>query len=137
MNLRLLSSQRDSHAAVCHFRSTTEILTRGAPCGDLVLAPSSINTKSAGSCDNCTAAQRQSCASRLASIPLLGAVMAIRTNLLAGIHLALAADVLLTLTAVAVISAGLNRATGPTEEQWLRQRAELIRRLLAPRQSSV
>ena len=43
-------------------------------------------------------------------IPLLGAVMAIRTNLLAGIHLALAADVLLTLTAVAVISAGLNRA---------------------------
>ena len=36
-------------------------------------------------------------------IPLLGAVMTLRADLLAGIHLALAADVLLTLTAVALI----------------------------------
>jgi MFS family permease len=42
-------------------------------------------------------------------IPLLGAVMAIRADLLAGIHLALAADVLLTLMAVILIRAGLNR----------------------------
>ncbi|MBV9251481.1 MAG: MFS transporter [Acetobacteraceae bacterium] len=42
-------------------------------------------------------------------IPVLGAVMAIRSDLLAGIHLALTANVLLTLTAVAVISTGLNR----------------------------
>src|SRR5215510_4890410 len=42
-------------------------------------------------------------------IPILGAVMVMRANLLAGIHLALAVDVLLTLTVVAVISAGLNR----------------------------
>jgi hypothetical protein len=42
-------------------------------------------------------------------IPLLGAVMAIRANLLAGIDLALAADVLLTLTAVVLIRAGLSR----------------------------
>jgi hypothetical protein len=33
-------------------------------------------------------------------IPVFGAVMALRADLLAGIHLALAADVLLTLTAV-------------------------------------
>ena len=42
-------------------------------------------------------------------IPLLGAVMTIRADLLAGIHLALAADVLLTLTAVILIRAGLMR----------------------------
>jgi MFS family permease len=42
-------------------------------------------------------------------IPLLGAVMAIRADLLAGIHLALAADILLTLMAVILIRAGLNR----------------------------
>jgi MFS family permease len=42
-------------------------------------------------------------------IPLLGAVMTIRADLLTGIHLALAADVLLTLMAVAIIRAGLNR----------------------------
>jgi MFS family permease len=42
-------------------------------------------------------------------IPLLGAVMAIRADLLAGIHLALAADVLLTLMAVILIRAGLSR----------------------------
>jgi hypothetical protein len=42
-------------------------------------------------------------------IPVLGAVMATRANLLAGIHLALAVDVLLTLTAVILIRAGLNR----------------------------
>jgi predicted MFS family arabinose efflux permease len=42
-------------------------------------------------------------------IPALGAVMAIRANLLAGIRLALVADVVLTLTAVAIIWAGLNR----------------------------
>jgi len=41
-------------------------------------------------------------------IPLLGAVMAIRADLLAGIHLALAADVLLTLMAVILIRAGLS-----------------------------
>jgi hypothetical protein len=40
-------------------------------------------------------------------IPALGAVMTIRADLLAGIHLALAANVLLTLTAVALIRAGL------------------------------
>lgn len=40
-------------------------------------------------------------------IPLLGAVMLLRADLLAGIHLALVADVLLTLTAVAMIGAGL------------------------------
>ena len=42
-------------------------------------------------------------------IPLLGAVMTIRADLLAGIHLALAADVLLTLMAVILIRAGLSR----------------------------
>jgi MFS family permease len=42
-------------------------------------------------------------------IPLLGAVMTIRADLLTGIHLALAADVLLTLTAVALIRAGLKQ----------------------------
>ena len=40
-------------------------------------------------------------------IPLLGAVMTIRADLLSGIRLALAADVLLTLTAVILIRAGL------------------------------
>jgi hypothetical protein len=35
--------------------------------------------------------------------------MTIRADLLAGIHLALAADVLLTLTAVILIRAGLSR----------------------------
>jgi predicted MFS family arabinose efflux permease len=40
-------------------------------------------------------------------IPVLGAVMAIRADLLAGIHLALAADVVLTLTAVLMVAAGL------------------------------
>jgi MFS family permease len=43
-------------------------------------------------------------------IPVLGAVMAARSDLLAGIRLALVADVLLTLTAVTLIRAGLNRA---------------------------
>ena len=43
-------------------------------------------------------------------IPVLGAVMAIRADLLAGIQLALAADVVLTLTAVVIIWAGLNRS---------------------------
>jgi MFS family permease len=43
-------------------------------------------------------------------IPVLGAVMAVRSDLLAGIRLALVADVLLTLTAVTLIRAGLNRA---------------------------
>jgi MFS family permease len=42
-------------------------------------------------------------------IPLLSAVMSIRADLLAGIHLALAADVVLTLTAVILIRAGLRR----------------------------
>jgi hypothetical protein len=42
-------------------------------------------------------------------IPILGAVMAIRADLLDGIHLALAADVLLTLSAVALIYVNLNR----------------------------
>ena len=42
-------------------------------------------------------------------IPLLGAVMLLQADLLAGIHLALAADVLLTLTVVAMISAGLKQ----------------------------
>ena len=40
-------------------------------------------------------------------IPLLGAVMVMRADLLAGIHLALAVDVALTLTVVAMIMAGL------------------------------
>ena len=40
-------------------------------------------------------------------IPMLGAVMAMSDNLLGGIHLALAVNVLLTMTAVALI--GLNR----------------------------
>jgi hypothetical protein len=35
------------------------------------------------------------------------------------------------------IESELATATGPAEEQWLRQRAELIRRLLAPRHSPV
>ena len=43
-------------------------------------------------------------------IPLLGAVMASRGDLLAGIRLALAVDVLVTLTAVILIRAGLNSA---------------------------
>jgi len=42
-------------------------------------------------------------------IPLLGALMAVRENLLAGIRLALFADVLLTLAAVILIRAGLHR----------------------------
>jgi MFS family permease len=42
-------------------------------------------------------------------IPLLGAVMAAPADLLAGIHLAFTADVLLTLTAVALIRAGLSQ----------------------------
>ena len=42
-------------------------------------------------------------------IPILGAVMAIRADLLSGIRLALAADVLFTLTAVILIRAGLCR----------------------------
>ena len=42
-------------------------------------------------------------------IPILGAVTAIRADLLSGIRLALAADVLFTLTAVILIRAGLGR----------------------------
>ena len=42
-------------------------------------------------------------------IPVLGAVMSIRADILAGIHLALAANVILTLTAVVLIAAGLKR----------------------------
>jgi hypothetical protein len=42
-------------------------------------------------------------------IPILGAVVANRADLLSGIRLALAADVLFTLTAVILIRAGLNR----------------------------
>src|SRR5690349_3963644 len=42
--------------------------------------------------------------------PLLGAVMASRSDLLAGIRLALAVDVLVTLMAVILIRAGLNSA---------------------------
>ena len=42
-------------------------------------------------------------------IPVLGAVMVMRADLLAGIHFALAADVLLTLAVVAMIWAGLKR----------------------------
>jgi MFS family permease len=42
-------------------------------------------------------------------IPLLGALMTVRENLLAGIRLALFADVLLTLAAVILIRAGLHR----------------------------
>jgi MFS family permease len=42
-------------------------------------------------------------------IPTLAAVMAIRSDLLAGIHLALAADVALTLAAVAMISTRVSR----------------------------
>jgi hypothetical protein len=38
---------------------------------------------------------------------------------------------------VAQVEAELATATGPAEEQWLRQRAELIRGLLALRQSPV
>jgi hypothetical protein len=43
-------------------------------------------------------------------IPVLGAVMAIRADLLAGIHFALAVDVVLTLTAVVTVCAGLHRS---------------------------
>jgi MFS family permease len=42
-------------------------------------------------------------------IPVLGSVIALRADLLAGIRLAIAADVLLTLTAVILIRAGLHR----------------------------
>jgi hypothetical protein len=42
-------------------------------------------------------------------IPVLGAVMVMRADLLAGIHLALAADVLLTLAVVVMIWARLKR----------------------------
>jgi hypothetical protein len=35
------------------------------------------------------------------------------------------------------IETELSTATGPSEEQWLRQRAELIRGLLAPRPSPI
>ena len=43
-------------------------------------------------------------------IPILRAVMTIRADPLAGIQLALAPDVVLTLTAVVIIWAGLNRS---------------------------
>ena len=43
-------------------------------------------------------------------IPVLGAVMAIRADLLSGIQLALTADVVLTLLALVIIWAGLNRS---------------------------
>jgi hypothetical protein len=46
-------------------------------------------------------------------IPLLGVVMIVRADLLAGIHLALASDVLLTLMAVILIRAGLRWRTPP------------------------
>lgn len=42
-------------------------------------------------------------------IPILAALMALRPDLLAGIHLALAADVLLTLAAVLAVASGLKR----------------------------
>ena len=42
-------------------------------------------------------------------IPVLGAVMALRADLLAGIHLALMANVLLTLAVVVMVAAGLER----------------------------
>jgi predicted MFS family arabinose efflux permease len=45
-------------------------------------------------------------------IPVLGAVMVMRTDLLAGIHFALAADVLLTLAVVVTIWAGLKPLAG-------------------------
>jgi MFS family permease len=45
-------------------------------------------------------------------IPVLGAVMVMRTDLLAGIHFALAADVLLTLAVVVTIWAGLKPVAG-------------------------
>src|SRR6266513_1061106 len=41
-------------AALSLSTSRTELLTRGAPCGSAVLAASSIDTRSAASCDNCT-----------------------------------------------------------------------------------
>src|SRR5262249_19862425 len=50
-------------------------------------------------------------------IPLLGAVMLLRADLLAGIHLALAVDVLLTLAVAAMISAGFKSSGG-----WIRLR---------------
>lgn len=49
-------------------------------------------------------------------IPLLGAVMLLQADLLAGIHLALAADVLLTLTVVAMVSTGLKQPRYRTPE---------------------
>ena len=42
-------------------------------------------------------------------IPLLGAVMVMRADLLAGIHLALVVNVVLTLAVVATITSGLER----------------------------
>lgn len=45
-------------------------------------------------------------------IPLLGAVMLLQADLLAGIHLALAVDVLLTLTVVVMISVGFKSPAG-------------------------
>jgi MFS family permease len=47
-------------------------------------------------------------------IPLLGAMMALRADLPAGIQLALAVDVALTLTVVAMVSAGLGRPSSRT-----------------------
>jgi hypothetical protein len=38
---------------------------------------------------------------------------------------------------LAKIESELSTATGPADEQWLRQRVELIRGLLAPRQSPI
>jgi hypothetical protein len=38
---------------------------------------------------------------------------------------------------LAKVEAELSTAAEPAEEQWLRQRAELIRGLLAPRQSPI
>jgi MFS family permease len=49
-------------------------------------------------------------------IPLLGAVMALRADLLVGIQLAVAVDVILTLTVVAMVSAGLRRPECRTPE---------------------
>jgi len=41
-------------------------------------------------------------------IPALGAVMSLRPDLLSGIHLALAVNVILTMTVVGLVHAGLN-----------------------------
>ena len=80
-----------------------------------VVAATVIATSEVGDADAGLATGLVTTSQRIAvtiGIPILGAVMALRADLLAGIHVALVVDVLLTLTVVAILSAGLIRLHG-------------------------